>query len=109
MTVDLLMVVDVIASYYCLHYHLHVLTLGHWLNALEFTSGAYSLYYTNYNAYSTLVLIHSDQLVSACTFHPFVSKLAKLLLIRKLSKPAKFLVFCSFLDLKVMPVSNKAF
>ena len=42
-------------------------------------------------------------------FHPFVSKLAKYLLIKKLSKPAKFLVFCSFLNLRVMPVSNIAF
>ena len=63
------MVVDVIASYYCLHYHLHVLTLGHWLNDLM--SGVYSLYYINYNAYSALVLIHSDQMVSACTFSSF--------------------------------------
>ena len=37
----------------------------------EFMSDAYSLYYINYNAYLALVLIHSDELVSACTFSSF--------------------------------------
>ena len=91
-TVDLLLIVDAIASYNCLPNHLHILTMGHWLRDLW--KDDWCLFTTAcdvvYNAYLPLVILILGQgcLFTSWSllvlFHCFINKLANYYLWKKI-------------------------